>query len=86
MTRFSQLSDPIPVTLVFVGFIIVALATYGIGFRLGRWWQQRSPSQQEGPTDLIVRSILGMLAFLLAVTMGMASDRFDAKGSRARTR
>ena len=27
----------------------------------------------------MVGSILGMLAFLLAVTMGMASDRFDAR-------
>ena len=79
MTRFSQLLDPIPVTFVFVGFIIVALVTSEIGFRIGRWWQLRSPGQQEGPTEMLVGSILAMLAFLLAVTMGMASDRFDAR-------
>ena len=79
MTNYSQLLDPIPVTLVFVGFIIVALLTSEIGFRLGRWWQLRSPGQQEGPTEMLVGSILAMLAFLLAVTMGMASDRFDAR-------
>ena len=28
---------------------------------------------------MLVGSILAMLAFLLAVTMGMASDRFDAR-------
>ena len=76
---FSQLLDPIPVTLVFIGFVIVALATYEIGFRLGRWWQLRSPDEEEGPTGMMVGSILALLAFLLAVTMGMASDRFDAR-------
>ena len=79
MTGFAQLLDPIPVTLVFVGFMIAAILTSEIGFRLGRWWQRRSPGEQEGPTEMLVGSILAMLAFLLAVTMGMASDRFDAR-------
>ena len=79
MTSFAQLLDPIPVTLVFVGFVIAALATSEIGFRIGRWWQLRSPGEQEGPTEMLVGSILTMLAFLLAVTMGMASDRFDTR-------
>jgi len=34
---------------------------------------------RKGPTNLLVGSILALLAFLLAVTMGMASDRFDAR-------
>ncbi len=79
MTSFAQLLDPIPVTLVFVGFMIVAIIASEIGFRIGRWWQRRSPGEQEGPTDMLVGSILTMLAFLLAVTTGMASDRFDAR-------
>ena len=79
MTSFAQLLDPIPVTLVFVGFMIVAIIASEIGFRIGRWWQRRSPGEQEGPTEMLVGSILTMLAFLLAVTMGMASDRFDAR-------
>jgi hypothetical protein len=79
MTNFSQLLDPIPVVVVFIGFVVVAFATYEIGFRAGRWWHRRSPLEEEGPTGMIVGSILGLLAFLLAVTMGMASDRFDAR-------
>lgn len=78
-TSFAQLLDPIPVALVFVGFLIAALVTSEIGFRIGRWWQLRSPGQQEGPTEMLVGSILTMLAFLLAVTMGMASERFDTR-------
>jgi hypothetical protein len=79
MAKFAQLLDPIPVTAVFIGFVIVALVTYEGGFRIGRWWQRRSPAEEEGPRDVMVGSILAMLAFLLAVTMGMASDRFDTR-------
>jgi hypothetical protein len=37
------------------------------------------PGEQEGPTGVLVGSVLGLLAFLLAVTMGMAADRFDTR-------
>jgi hypothetical protein len=75
----TQLLDPIPIVLVFVLFAIVTLACYEVGFRVGRWWQDREPGEQEGPTDMLVGSLLALMAFLLAVTMSMASDRFDAR-------
>ena len=75
----TQLLDPIPVLGVFVLFAIITLGFYEIGFRIGRWWQDRLPGEQEGPTDMLVGSLLALMAFLLAITMGMASDRFDAR-------
>ncbi len=69
----TQLLDALPILLVFVAFAIVTLICYEVGFRLGRWWQERTPGEQEGPTGMLVGSILALLAFLLAVTMGMAS-------------
>jgi MFS family permease len=74
-----QLLDPLHVVAVFLGFAVIALACYEGGFRLGRWWQVRTPDESEGPTDMLVGSILALMAFLLAVTMGMASDRFEAR-------
>lgn len=74
-----QLLDTLPIGVVFLGFLIAALLAYDVGFRVGRWWQQRTPEEIEGPTGMIVGSILALMAFLLAVTMGMASDRFDAR-------
>lgn len=65
--------------MVFVLFALVTLACYEIGFRIGVWWQDRVPGEQEGPTDVLVGSLLALMAFLLAVTMGMASERFDAR-------
>jgi hypothetical protein len=75
----TQLLDSLPVLGIFVLFVIVTLLCYEGGFRAGRWYQERTPGEQEGPTGMIVGSILALLAFLLAVTMGMASDRFDAR-------
>jgi hypothetical protein len=75
----TQLLDSLPIVGVFVAFAIFTMLCYEIGFRVGRWWQDREPGEQEGPTGLLVGSILALLAFLLAVTMGMASDRFDAR-------
>jgi hypothetical protein len=77
----QQLLDPIPVIAVFATFAAIALVAYELGFRVGRWWQRRTPEVKEGPTTMIVGSIIALLAFLLAVTMGMASDRFDARRS-----
>jgi hypothetical protein len=75
----TQLLDPVSIPVAFVLFAVVSLACYELGFRVGRWWQDRMPGEQEGPTDMLVGSLLALMAFLLAVTMGMASDRFDTR-------
>jgi hypothetical protein len=75
----AQLLDPLPVAGVFVVFAIVTLVCFELGFRIGRWWQNRVPGEQEGPTDMLIGSLLALMAFVLAITMGMAADRFDAR-------
>jgi len=75
----QQLLDPIPIPGVFLLIAVVLLIVFEIGYRVGRWWQTRTPEETEGPTNALVGSLLALLAFLLAITMGMASDRFDAR-------
>lgn len=75
----TELLDDIPVWAFFLVFALITLGCYEIGFRVGRWWQEREPGEQEGPTDTMVGALLGLMAFLLAVTMGMAADRFDTR-------
>jgi hypothetical protein len=75
----QQLLDPLPIPVFFILLVVVLFICYEIGFRIGRWWQIRTPGEQEGPTGVLVGSILALLAFLLAITMGMAADRFDAR-------
>jgi hypothetical protein len=74
-----QLLDPFPIVVVFVVIAVITLAAFEGGYRLGRWWQKRTPDEKEGPTAILVGSLLALMAFLLAVTMGMASDRFDTR-------
>src|SRR5262245_44281605 len=73
------LIDPIPLVGIFLLFALISFVFFEVGFRLGVWWQAREPGEQEGPTDMIVGSLLGLIAFVLAITLGMASDRFDAR-------
>lgn len=73
------LLDPIPIGIVFILFVVLSLLCFEIGFRVGVWWQAREPGEQEGPTDLLVGSMLGLIAFVLAITMGLAVDRHDAR-------
>jgi hypothetical protein len=75
----TQLLDPVPIVGVFLLFATVSLVAFEVGYRVGAWWQRRTPDEKEGPTGMLVGSLLALLAFLLAVTMGMASDRFDTR-------
>ncbi len=77
--------DAIPVLGIFVVFAVLTFLCYEIGFRLGRWYQVRTPGEQEGPTGMLVGSIFGLMAFILAITMGMAADRFDTRRSMVLT-
>ncbi len=77
--RFQQLLDSLPIGGVFIAFAVVSLIVYEFGFRLGRWWQGRTHEEVEGPTGMLVGSLLALMAFLLAITMGMASERFDTR-------
>jgi len=79
MMRFQQLIDSIPILGVYLAFVIAALIISEVGYRHGRWWQERTPDEREGPTAMIVGSLLALMAFLLAISMGMASDHFDAR-------
>ena len=60
-------------------FAVIALSAFEGGYRIGRWWQTKTPDEKEGPTGMLVGSLLALVAFMLAVTMGMASDRFDTR-------
>ena len=75
----TQLLDRLLVGGIFLVFAVITLACFEIGFRIGRWWQDRLPGEQEGPTDMLIGSLLALMAFVLAITMGMAAARFDAR-------
>lgn len=71
--------DRCPVWLLYVGTALVLLAGSEIGFRLGVWRKARRSEGDKTPTNAIMGSILGLLAFMLAFTFGMSVTRFDTR-------
>jgi hypothetical protein len=77
------LLDPIPIGVIFIGILVGGLLAFEVGFRLGR--RRRSSSGEEpddeasGVGGALTGGMLALLAFLLAVSMGFAADRFDSR-------
>jgi hypothetical protein len=49
------------------------------GYRLGQWRRARVASEKEAPVGAMVGPILGLLAFMLAFTFGLAANRYEAR-------
>ena len=75
----ERLLDRTPVWLLYVGTVLLLFAASEIGFRIAVWQATRKPQGDRAPTNAIVGSTLGLLAFMLAFTFGASSARFDAK-------
>ena len=74
--------DSLPIIVLIALFVAINVVVYEIGYQIGKWVRRsggEDAKPDEGPTGIIVGAILGLMAFLLAITMGMASDRFDAR-------
>jgi hypothetical protein len=76
---FQNLLDLLPIGALFLMFAIIAGTVSELGYRIGYWWQEHTPDEKDGPTGMIVGSLLALMAFLLAIATGMASDRFDTR-------
>jgi hypothetical protein len=75
----DTLLDRSPVWLIYAGTVLLLLAGNEIGYRIGVWRRTRMPEGEKAPATAIVGSTLGLLAFMLAFTFGMAGSRFDAR-------
>lgn len=75
----QQPLDNISLLVVVPALILGTLALYEIGYRIGGWRERRAAGEVSGPTGMIAGSILALMAFLLAITTGMAADRYDAR-------
>lgn len=75
----TTLIDKIPISLVYIICVaVVMLSIYGGGmvarYRIRRWG-----ADSEGPIGTVVGATLGLLAFILAFTFGIAASRREAK-------
>ncbi len=71
----------IPLFGVFLATILFVLVAVDIGYRLGSFRQKSGKEEKEGTVGAMVGTSLGLLAFLLAFTFGLAADFFQNKRS-----
>jgi len=69
----------IPLIVQFISTMAIVIISIGFGFYMGRILQLRKKNEKEGTISVISGSILGLLAFILAFTFGIVSDRYDAR-------
>jgi len=71
--------DAIPLWGLFIVILVVVLLSVECGYRLGEYRRSRSEQEKEAPVGTMVGATLGLLAFILAFTFGLAAARFDAR-------
>jgi hypothetical protein len=71
--------DVLPLWAFLAAACVSALLALEIGYRLGRWRHAHATDEKDAPVGAMVASVLGLLAFMLAFTFGLAASRFDAR-------
>ena len=71
--------DALPLWGLFMAILLLALLAVEGGYRLGKYRRSRSEQEQEAPVGAMVGATLGLLAFMLAFTFGLAAARFDTR-------
>lgn len=71
--------DFLPLWAVFFGTMLGIPLICEVGYRLGRFRIASGVHEKEGPVGGMVAAELGLLAFLLAFTFGIAAARFDER-------
>ena len=83
--KFGQLRfGDHPLWFGFLGTALLIMIAIEIGFRVGTAARNRSDGVKEAPVGAITGSILALLAFMLAFTFGIVSNRYDARKALVR--
>lgn len=75
--ELNGLLDPFPLWTIFPLSVAIALISVELGYRLAQSRQRRSKQENEAPVGNMAGATLGLLAFMLAFTFGMAASRFE---------
>ena len=72
--------DMFPMWAVFLGTLALVLIAAEIGYRIGIWLQKRNASTGKTPiTGAMVGGLLGLMAFLLAFTIGIVINQHNGR-------
>ncbi len=76
--------DAIPLWFLFLATTLLVVATIEVGYLLGKTSRRRAENEKESPVSAIAGTVLALLAFFLAFTFGIVSDRYDERRALVR--
>ena len=71
--------DVLPLWAILIAQLAGGWIALDAGYRIGRWRHKITSEEKDAPVGAMVAAILGLVAFMLAFTFGLAAARFDAK-------
>jgi hypothetical protein len=71
--------DSIPIWAVSVVAIIAVMVSIEVGYRLGQIAHRRSADEKESLTSAFAAAVLGLVAFIMAFTFDIVSNRYDVR-------
>jgi hypothetical protein len=77
--KIEMMFNEMSLGLLYIITVVIVLLSVICGLRFASYIQRREKSKKEAPVGSIVAAILGLLAFILAFTFGMASSRYDTR-------
>ncbi len=75
----GQMFHQIPLWLFYAVTVAIVMFSVVCGLLMGRTIRQRGIDEKEAPIGAIVGAMLGLLAFILALSFSMAATRFDTQ-------
>lgn len=75
----SSLVDHLPLWALYLITAGIILLSIEVGWRLGNYRRLHAKEEKKAPISAAVGATLGLLAFLLAFTFGMAATRYDTR-------
>jgi hypothetical protein len=75
----DRLMDHVPIWAYFLGLALITFASLEIGHRLGGRRRRTAKHEKEGPVGTVVGATIGLLGFMVALTLGSASSRIDSR-------
>ena len=71
--------DALPIWILFLVTAALVVFTSRSDSAWGKWFAAEQRKSGESPVSAIAGAILGLLAFMLAFTFSIVSDRYDTK-------
>ena len=68
-----------PLWLIYAYTLILILGSISVGYRYARYRKRKSQGKEEASLGPVVSGLMGLLAFILAFTFGLANNRYNER-------